>query len=80
MGALLDHVRSYYDALNTGDPEQVAEKILTMREQLGIERFLLHVSVGTLPHAQVLKAIELLGTSVAPLVQAEVAGRAPVPA
>jgi ketosteroid isomerase-like protein len=24
MGALLDHVRGYYDALNTGDPELVA--------------------------------------------------------
>ncbi len=24
MGALLDHIRSYYDALNTGDPEAVA--------------------------------------------------------
>ena len=24
MGALLDHIRSYYDALNTGDPDQVA--------------------------------------------------------
>jgi ketosteroid isomerase-like protein len=25
MGALLDHIRSYYDALNTGDPAAVAE-------------------------------------------------------
>jgi ketosteroid isomerase-like protein len=25
VGELLDHVRSYYDALNTGDPERVAE-------------------------------------------------------
>ena len=25
MGVLLDHIRSYYDALNTGDPERVAE-------------------------------------------------------
>jgi ketosteroid isomerase-like protein len=24
MGKLLDHVRSYYDALNTGDPDRVA--------------------------------------------------------
>jgi ketosteroid isomerase-like protein len=24
MGARLDHVRSYYDALNTGDPDAVA--------------------------------------------------------
>src|SRR3954466_13992892 len=25
MGALLDHIRSYYDALNTGDPRAVAD-------------------------------------------------------
>jgi ketosteroid isomerase-like protein len=25
VGALLDHVRSYYEALNTGDPQAVAE-------------------------------------------------------
>jgi ketosteroid isomerase-like protein len=25
MAALLDHVRSYYEALNTGDPDRVAE-------------------------------------------------------
>jgi ketosteroid isomerase-like protein len=25
MGALLDHVRSYYEALNTGDPHRVAK-------------------------------------------------------
>ena len=36
------------------------------RDILGIERFMLHVSVGTMPHAQVLQSIELLGTSVAP--------------
>jgi hypothetical protein len=35
---------------------------------LGIDRFMLHISVGTLPHEQVLHAIELLGTKVAPLV------------
>ncbi|MDQ1715845.1 MAG: hypothetical protein QOC60_1790 [Frankiaceae bacterium] len=50
-----------------GAPEEVAEKILRMRDLLGIERFMLHISVGTLPHAQVLRAIELFGTKVAPL-------------
>jgi ketosteroid isomerase-like protein len=25
LGALLEHVRSYYDALNSGDPDRVAE-------------------------------------------------------
>nr|WP_249354089.1 hypothetical protein [Rhodococcus sp. USK13] len=39
-----------------------------LRETLGIERFMLHPSVGPLPHDKVMRAIELLGTKVAPLV------------
>ncbi len=61
-------------SLVLGSPEQVAAKIVRMHEVLGIERFMLHVSVGTLPHEQVLRAIELLGTEVAPLVQAQLGG------
>ncbi|RKS80472.1 putative LLM family oxidoreductase [Motilibacter peucedani] len=57
-------------SLVIGSPRQVADKILTMQEQLGIERFMLHISVGTLPHKDVLRAIERLGTEVAPLVAA----------
>jgi probable LLM family oxidoreductase len=51
-----------------GDPEQVATKIRMLGDWLGIGRFLLHISVGTLPHAQVLRAIEMFGAEVAPLV------------
>jgi alkanesulfonate monooxygenase SsuD/methylene tetrahydromethanopterin reductase-like flavin-dependent oxidoreductase (luciferase family) len=56
-------------SLVLGDPETVAEKLIRLREVLGIERFMLHISVGTLPHSQVLNSIELLGTKVAPLVR-----------
>jgi alkanesulfonate monooxygenase SsuD/methylene tetrahydromethanopterin reductase-like flavin-dependent oxidoreductase (luciferase family) len=63
-------------SLVIGEPAQVAEKVLGLRRVLGIERFLLHVSVGTLPHEQVLRAIELLGTEVAPRVRAAVAAEA----
>jgi len=56
-----------------GDPSEVATKILRMRTRLGIDRFLLHLSVGTLPHEQVLRSIELFGTQVAPLVRAGLA-------
>jgi alkanesulfonate monooxygenase SsuD/methylene tetrahydromethanopterin reductase-like flavin-dependent oxidoreductase (luciferase family) len=52
-----------------GDPEAVAEKIIRMKEVLGIDRFMLHISVGTVPHEQVLHAIELLGAAVAPRVE-----------
>jgi hypothetical protein len=35
----------------------------------------MHLTVGTMPHADVMRAIELLGTEVAPLVRDEVARR-----
>ena len=69
-----DAMRRPGGSLVLGSPEQVAEKILRLREWLGIERFLLHISVGTLPHKQVLRSIELLGTEVAPLVHAAAGG------
>ena len=70
-----DALRSPRGALLVGSPEQVAEKILVQHELFGHTRFLAQMSVGTMPHAQVLRSIELLGTEVAPLVRAEVARR-----
>ncbi|WP_054247995.1 LLM class flavin-dependent oxidoreductase [Rhodococcus opacus] len=64
-----DGLRGPGGSLVLGNPEQVAEKIAGMRDTLGIERFMLHPSVGPLPHNQVMRAIELLGTKVAPLVE-----------
>lgn len=56
-------------SLLVGSPQQVADKILFEHELFGNTRFLLHISVGTMPHAGVMKAIELLGTKVAPAVK-----------
>lgn len=64
-----DWMRSPEGSLVLGDAETVAAKILRWREVLGVTRFELHVSVGTLPHESVLRSIELLGTKVAPLVR-----------
>ncbi|TJZ76603.1 LLM class flavin-dependent oxidoreductase [Rhodococcus oryzae] len=64
-----DGLRGPGGSLVLGNPEQVAEKILDMRDTLGIERFMLHPSVGPLPHDKVMRTIELLGTKVAPLVR-----------
>jgi probable LLM family oxidoreductase len=61
-------------ALLVGDPETVAKKILRMNESLGgISRITFQMSVAALPHAKMLRAIELLGTRVAPLVRAALA-------
>ena len=51
-----------------GSPQQVIDKILMQHEWFKHDRFGLQLSVGTLPHAKVMKAIELLGTVVKPAV------------
>ncbi|GIN21460.1 MAG TPA: LLM class flavin-dependent oxidoreductase [Bacillus bacterium] len=68
-----DAARSLEGALYVGDPETVAEKIIHLRKKVGITRFMMHVPLGTMPHDQVMRAIELLGAEVAPLVRKEVA-------
>jgi len=64
-----------HGALLVGSPQQVADKILYENEVFGgLDRFLLQLTVGPLPHAAVMKAIELLGTQVAPAVRAATLG------
>jgi alkanesulfonate monooxygenase SsuD/methylene tetrahydromethanopterin reductase-like flavin-dependent oxidoreductase (luciferase family) len=58
-----------------GDPQQVAEKILWQHEIFGHDRTLLQFSVGPLPHADIMRSIELFGTEVAPIVREEIARR-----
>src|SRR5581483_10450072 len=55
-------------ALMVGSPDTVAEKLITTIEGLGLERFTLKYSNGTLPHEQQMRSIELFGTKVAPRV------------
>jgi probable LLM family oxidoreductase len=65
-----DAGRTLRGALFVGSPAELTEKILFQHEIFGHERFLLQLSVGTLPHEAVLRAIELFGTEVAPAVRA----------
>jgi len=64
-----DLMRSPEGSLLVGSPQQVIDKILYEYELFGNTRFLLHISVGTMPHDKVMRAIELLGTVVAPAVR-----------
>jgi alkanesulfonate monooxygenase SsuD/methylene tetrahydromethanopterin reductase-like flavin-dependent oxidoreductase (luciferase family) len=59
----------------SGSPEQAIEKILYQHELFNHQRFLLQISVGTMPHDKVMKSIELFGTKVAPVIRAEIASR-----
>ena len=61
-------------ALFAGSPETVAAKIVKLARGLGLARFDMKYSAGTLPHPLLLKSIELYGNEVAPLVRAQLAG------
>lgn len=61
-------------ALLVGSPEEVIDKILFEHEIFGHQRFLAQISVGPISHARVMRAIELLGTAVAPAVRKALAG------
>ena len=64
-----EQLRSRSGSLLVGSPEQVIEKILYEHEIFKNTRFLAQMSVGTLPHAQMMRSIELFGTKVAPAVR-----------
>src|SRR5258708_7951161 len=69
-----DAVRGPTGALLIGDAETVAKKILYVNEVLGgLSRITFQMGVSTLPHPKMLRAIEILGTRVAPLVRKELA-------
>jgi probable LLM family oxidoreductase len=71
--AEFDALRSREGPLALGSPEQVAEKILRIRELFGPQRYLAHMSIGAVAHADVMRAIELFATRVAPLVSSPTA-------
>jgi probable LLM family oxidoreductase len=56
-------------ALMVGSPDTVADKIIRSVTGLGLSRFTLKYSAGTLPHEAMMRSIELYGTKVAPLVR-----------
>jgi probable LLM family oxidoreductase len=59
-------------ALLIGEPDEITEKILRHSEALGgLVRINLQMNASSLPHAKLMKAIEMLGTRVAPAVRRE---------
>jgi probable LLM family oxidoreductase len=70
--------RDWYDegtssdgALLVGSPEEIADRIIRLQRRWGHVRQFLHMDFGGLPQADHLHAIELIGTKVKPLVDAE---------
>ena len=58
-----------HGSLYVGAPETVARKIAATAKALGIQRFNLKYSAGPLPHAKLMRSIELYGRKVIPLVR-----------
>lgn len=58
-----------------GSPQEVIDKILFQHEIFGHDRFLLQMSVGSVPHKKLLKSIELFATEVRPAVNKALDGK-----
>jgi probable LLM family oxidoreductase len=77
--------REQFDAMGmlqgahfVGSPQQTIEKILFQYELFGHDRCLLQFTVGTMPHANVLRSIELFGMEVAPVIRRELGTSGPL--
>jgi probable LLM family oxidoreductase len=67
--AHFEHEAGPNGALCVGSPDTVAAKIIKTAKALGLSRFDLKYSSGTLSHAKMLNSIEMIGTQVAPRVR-----------
>ena len=68
-------MRAKQGALLVGSPEQVIEKILYQYGLFRHDRYLAQMTVGTMPHKEVMRSIELFGTKVAPVIKKEIAAK-----
>lgn len=59
--------------LLVGSPQEIIDKLLAYHELYGVSRAVFQMGFGGLPQKQHLKAIELLGTEVAPVIREETA-------
>jgi alkanesulfonate monooxygenase SsuD/methylene tetrahydromethanopterin reductase-like flavin-dependent oxidoreductase (luciferase family) len=67
-----DAQRGPRGALLIGSPDEVVEKILRHSEALGgVSRFTFQMNAASLPHVKLMRAIEMLGTKVAPALRKE---------
>jgi probable LLM family oxidoreductase len=64
--AQFDIARGPRGALFVGSPAEVTDKILATHEIFRFNRFMIQMAIGVLDHAKLMKAIETLGTKVAP--------------
>lgn len=58
-----------------GTPDEIIEKILFQHGIFQHQRFSMYLGYNTIPHRDMLRAVELYGTKVAPVVRQEIAAR-----
>jgi probable LLM family oxidoreductase len=56
-----------------GSPQEIIDKIMYQHEIFGINRYLIQMSVGSIPHKKLMKSIELFAEKVAPVIRKETA-------
>ena len=66
--------------LTVGTPAEAIAKILAQHKIFGHQRYLMQMRVGLMPHAAVMRSIELFGTVVAPAVRQALGEKAAAPA
>ena len=69
MGRAEFDAEADHGSLYVGSPETVARKIAATVKALGVQRFQMKYSAGALPHDKLMRAIELYGERVIPLVR-----------
>jgi probable LLM family oxidoreductase len=67
--AQFDMARGPRGALFVGSPAEVTDKILAAHEIFRFDRFLIQMAIGVMDHVKLMRAIEILGTRVAPEVR-----------
>ena len=77
--------RMAYEAQSTpsgafflGSPQEIIDKIMAQHELFRHDRMMIQLGFGNVPQREALKAIELLGSEVAPVVRKEIAGSSPL--
>lgn len=69
-----DASRTRRGALLVGSPQEVIDKIMYEHSLFRHDRFLAQMDVGAVPHADVMRSIELFGIKVAPVIRKELGG------
>jgi probable LLM family oxidoreductase len=62
-------------AIAVGSSQEVIDKILRTHEHMQMDRFMMQLSIGYLPHKDIMRAIELYGTVVAPAVRQHIGAK-----